>query len=333
MTSSRTRIRIALAVLFLLCVIACQAFADGSSAAHDLMQAAHDAVNFDKFGPYELRSNVIIHGEKPKTIAGHLRVLSNGDLGKTEFQVGPYEGIRITQVGKQYLVRSRDYMPNEVRFLSTFLLPWDPVPPKPRKESFQFSRSYKQKIHDADAVCVSEKTSFGERFMCFDSSQHVLLRRDFSQDGQIEYADYVSFENGPLFPKTIIISRSGKPVLEIKDIVVEKKNAGEADFAPSADAIELEKCDHETPPRVLKSPDPSFEGVEQSEKVSLFVIVGKDGAILTKHEDSQGKGKLKGDQVLELTQTAVRKWRFSPAMCDSHPIAAEVGIEMHYVRF
>lgn len=323
-----------LALPFLLLVVT-HAFADDPLDAQNLVQGAHDAVTLDKIGSYELRGNIVIYGKKPKAIAGQIRILRSGDLGRVEFQLGPYEVIRITQPGKQYLVRSRDYMPDDIHFLSTFRHPWDPMPDKPRLVSLKFSRSYQQKINGAEAVCVSEKSSFGERFMCFDSAQHVLLRRDFAGDGQIEYADYVPFENGPLFPKSIVISKSGKPVLEIKDIVIEKRDAGEAEFAPPSGAIEFEKletCENPTPPRVLKSANPSFEGVKHSGKALLFVIVGKDGSILMKHEDYQGKGKLKESQVMEITQQTLKQWRFSPAMCGSQPVITEAGIEMNFER-
>jgi hypothetical protein len=333
MTSKRTKLLAGLAVQLLLCIAASNAFASDSSEAHDLIQAAHDAVNLDKIGSYELRANVIVYGEKGKTIAGHIRVVRSGDQTRTEFQLGPYEELRITQPGKQYVVRSRDYSPEEIHFLSTFLRPWDPLPPRFPNGFFNFSRSYKQKIHGVESACLWEKQQFGERLLCFDSTQHVVLRKNFAQAGQIEFAGYVPFENGPLFPKTIFIFKSNKPVLEVKDLEIEKKNPGEDAFVAPSQAIEIEKCDSPTQPRLLKSPHPVFDPDQAGEATTVYVIVDKDGKILTKHEDHNGKGKLKGDEFMERTQTAIRQWRFSPSTCSAHPVAAEVVIEMNYVRY
>src|SRR5258708_1234925 len=248
--------RIALAVQAGFFVLLSSAFSQDPPKAQDLIQAAHDAVSLDKIGPYELRATIVLHGEKPKTIPGHIRVVRNGDLTRTEFQLGAYEEIRVTQPGKEYLVRSRDYTPVEIHFLSTFVRSWDPLPsklpPKLRKDFFNFSRFYKQRIHSIESVCLSEKQPFSERLLCFDSAQHVVLRENFSQDEQIEFADYVPFESGPLFPKTIVIFKSNTPVLEIKDIEIEKKNPGEEAFVAPAEAIELERCDDQVQPRLLK---------------------------------------------------------------------------------
>jgi hypothetical protein len=135
------------------------------------------------------------------------------------------------------------------------------------------------------------------------------------------------------FQRPSLFSNRTNQFWKSKDLEIEKKNPGEDAFVAPSQAIEIEKCDSPTQPRLLKSPHPVFDPDQAGEATTVYVIVDKDGKILTKHEDHNGKGKLKGDEFMERTQTAIRQWRFSPSTCSAHPVAAEVVIEMNYVRY
>lgn len=82
-------------------------------------------------------------------------------------------------------------------------------------------------------------------------------------------------------------------------------------------------------PRVLTSPDPAYTSVAQKAKFQgtsvLFVVVNEAGEA-TEIQIAEPLGGGLDDRAVE----AVRKWKFSPAMKDGHPVPVKINVEINF---
>jgi len=82
------------------------------------------------------------------------------------------------------------------------------------------------------------------------------------------------------------------------------------------------RCELSRPPEPLATPDPLLSADGWGEKVAVSFIVGADGQV---HSPVilESAGSLEDDNVL----TALRSWRYRPAMCNAAPAESERRVE------
>ena len=101
-------------------------------------------------------------------------------------------------------------------------------------------------------------------------------------------------------------------------------------FIPSPEALKLDTClGTMKPPKAISSRDPVMpSNARGSSSTMLWIIVDLAGKPQNLRIARSG-GKAFDEQALR----AVRKWRFQPASCDGHPIAAQISIEVNFTLF
>lgn len=82
------------------------------------------------------------------------------------------------------------------------------------------------------------------------------------------------------------------------------------------------RCELSQPPEPLATPDPLLSGAGTGDKVSVSFIIGADGQV---HSPVilESAGSLEDDNVL----SALRSWRYRPAMCNAAPAESERQVE------
>ena len=89
-------------------------------------------------------------------------------------------------------------------------------------------------------------------------------------------------------------------------------------FAPVSEPLALPKCGNVRPPEALLTPDPVLQADDDDLRVRVSFIVGVDGRVHSAFIlDSGGPSE---DQVV---LSAVRTWRYRPALCNGVPTDSE----------
>jgi len=136
--------------------------------------------------------------------------------------------------------------------------------------------------------------------------------------------------DGHLFPKKITVllelATKEKPVLTVEDIQVTKAQFAPTAFAVPPHATEFDTCDNMQPAKPLQTPRPEFSpmAVRRNAAVSptihVYGIIDKDGNL-------QNVKMLTTDAELQQPIVeALKKWRYTPAMCGTSPVATEKEI-------
>ena len=95
-----------------------------------------------------------------------------------------------------------------------------------------------------------------------------------------------------------------------------------AEFAEVARSAAPARCENTRPPEALTTPDPVFEGGDESQLVQVSFIVGTDGRIYSPFILKSG-GRRYDAAVLR----TVGRWRYRPATCNGIPVDTEAQVQ------
>jgi len=113
------------------------------------------------------------------------------------------------------------------------------------------------------------------------------------------------------FPAGVITDRHPLSKLEEK---LRRVPAHISQFAPVSEPLALPKCGNVRQPEALLTPDPVLQAEDDDLRVRVSFIVGVDGRVHSAFIlDSGGPSE---DQVV---LSAVRTWRYRPALCNGVP--------------
>src|SRR5208282_1397299 len=91
-----------------------------------------------------------------------------------------------------------------------------------------------------------------------------------------------------------------------------------SEFAPASAPLALPRCGHVRPPEALLTPDPLLHVEDDDLHVRVSFIVGSDGHVHSAFVLDSG-GPVEDQIVL----SAVRFWRYRPALCNGVPTESE----------
>jgi TonB family protein len=317
-----------LVALLLLCSELVSASAQQPPSAQQLLDAAHKATDLSALGAYVLHATVVVSPGDPKNEReARLTIARDHDRARFTLESDGRTEERVVLGSKQFVVPGQGTLVG--MGLADFDHSWDPGRPPQfaTHESISFGRVHRQKIQGHDAWCFEQKAKFKSK-LCFDTATPVLLREDPSENRRDQYSDYTS-SGASLYPQKVWIIREKLAPFEIRRISITATQLNEDTFKVPDNAIEVERCDFEESPKALHTPEPEFSDAARSAhaqgKVYLYVLLNTEGNVA-------GVQAL-GTDAYGLAQNAlntVKTWRFKPATCNGHPVAAEMNIEVEF---
>jgi len=322
-------------LLLLACAACCTPllFAqDAPPDARQLLQSAHEVSGLASVVPYELRANVVINPGTPNEKKGRIVIYRDKDRSRTDLQVEDYREVKVTLGNKLYVARSTPMpIPGLGRLTETDHA-WDRLSEDGAAKLGDVSH---KKVQNVQANCFDVKGPAKHR-LCFDPAKKVLLE-NLDQRLAVELSDYAAVSDSQnLFPRRITVllelEKSEKPVLIIQEIEVLRALFPANAFAVPEHSMEFDACENMQPAKLLESPRPDFgQSVVRRNMaagaVNVYGIIDKEGKV-------QNVQVLSSDaDVQKDVREALKKWRFSPAMCGSTPVATEREIQIPFFDF
>jgi TonB family protein len=148
---------------------------------------------------------------------------------------------------------------------------------------------------------------------------------ELNQALAVEFTNY-SQVDGHSFPGKITVlqelEKLEKPVLVLENIKVRRAQIADKVFAAPANAMEFDTCEKVTPAKGLQMTAPDFSNAAIRRNagtpvINAYGIVTKDGTL------ENVKMVTSDAEVQQTVLETVKKWRFTPAMCGTTPVAVE----------
>jgi len=161
---------------------------------------------------------------------------------------------------------------------------------------------------------------------CFDADRTALRYARGSGWLQITYNNIVSF-GGRYIGRNVEVTNGGKPFLKLHVETVETIASSDADFMPPSDAKgPLGDRISGVHPRLIQSFPPKWPQSLRGQHISVSVniVIGKDGHVLSAHALSNNAEEAK------LCEDAVRKWIFAPYLVTDKPVEVESKVILTY---
>jgi TonB family protein len=202
---------------------------------------------------------------------------------------------------------------------------WNLAPTQEETIARVFGRSE----HGLPLKCVELRTQdHGRRIVCVAPSGDIA-----TANLSISERVYEFFEASPFgsrsFPRWMRVTQSGIPLIgaEVEDLASD--NSPNELFSPPAGATERPTCSHPTFPKVVTKEAPiypmSARDQHQQGSVTLFVVIETDGSL-----QNATVIQTAGKDLDEAALTAVKQWRYNPAMCANTPIPTETEITVNF---
>jgi TonB family protein len=318
-----------LALCSALCLSLVSASAQQAPTPQQLLDAAHKATDFSSSGPYILRATLVVNPNDPKIERrGTLTILRDHDRARLTLESEGRTEERVVLGSKQFFPLGQGTLP--ALGLKDFDRSWDPGRP-PQFETNQktsFSEVRKQNVQGRKVWCFDRKASQSKTKLCFDAATSVLLREGWGEKGRKEYLNYASFGTH-LYPQKVQVLRENLVPFDLEQISITDAQLNDDVFKVPEKAIEVEGCDFEEHPKAIYTPEPEFSDAARSARaqglVYLYILVNTEGNVA----GVQALGK----DPYGLAQNAlniVKTWRFKPATCHGHSVAAEMNVEVEY---
>jgi len=323
------KIVLGLAVLEYVALVS--AFAQQAPSAQELLDAAHKASDLTSLGSYVLQATVIVNPGNSDERRGKLTISRDHDRARVSLEFPGHAEERVISGDKVYIHPEQWMLFAEG--LSEFDQSWDPA--RPQKFSIRgrptFGKVHAEKSHERDAWCMDEKFGIGKNWLCFDAATSMLLREGSSGKNHKEFLDHAS-AGTQLYPQRVQVFRENMTPFEVDKISVTPTPLAEDVFKIPKNSIEVEGCEGKTPPKATSTPEPDFPKAARDSKrqmtVVLYTLITKEGRI--------GAVQALGTDGYGFSQNAeekVKTWRFKPATCNGHPVAAEMNIEVDFRLF
>lgn len=292
-----------------------------------LIQAVHKVADLSQAGPYLLTADVVVSpGDPKREKTGHLTIERDHDRSRFEFQLGDYREVRTTIGNKTYFPAGSSLLFGTG--LNYFDRSWDPALDRGvHTEKISVGKVATKMLNGQEARCFNAQTADSKRDLCIEAD-HPLLLRSRASDSSFEFFDYTA-AGQQWFPRRVAIHRSLMANMEIRNISVSFHPIDAARFAIPDQAIEIETCDPVQHPTPISTPEPSYtekarrEGREGT--LLVYAVVAKDGTVNNVEVLNPDDAGLDQNTV-----GIVRTWRFKPAVCEGHPVAAEMLVEMDF---
>jgi TonB family protein len=311
-----------------LCIGLISASAEQAPSAQQLLDDAHKATDLSSIGAYILHATIIINSGDPKIERqAKLTILRDHDRARFTLETDGRTEERVILGSKEFVVPGQGTL--VAMGVSNLDHRWDLSTPQKfaSHEIFSFGSVRKQKIQGHDAWCFDRKAESKIK-LCFDATTSVLLHEGANGKNRWEYSDYTSLGTR-LYPQKVQIFRENLAPFEIRQISISPAQFNYDVFKVPEKSIEMERCDSEEAPKPLHTPEPEFSDAARSARaegvVYLYVLINARGNVAESQALAMDAYGLAQNAV-----NTVKTWRFKPATCNGHAVAAEMNIEVDF---
>ncbi len=273
-----------------------------------------------------------------KPLDGHYQLMWNGpDQWREQITFPGYDEVQIGGKGTVWISRTTDFLPFAISNLHAalgfgFINPtggfgdlasYDQMRVT-TQDTIKKARSHK--VHDENLYCFEIVSGEGgQREICLNEASGTLIRQDPYEDGNFQAA------GGKLFPRFLSYKLDNKVVarVNITDLVTSATFAPGSFDPPSSGASPQPGCMNPLPARIVKKIPPHYPEAARQNRVQG--MVGVDVSIGTDGVPTINKVVHSPDSNLEAaTLTAIRDWRYDPAMCGGKPVKVETVLTVDY---
>lgn len=299
-----------------------------------MIRAANAASDLSAMRPWRLEADVVLSPGSKNEKKGTLVILRDKERSRTEMTVGNYHELGVIVGNKSHWLREFTSAPHdnfsssELANIPDFRRLWRLVP----ASSDRVEGIVTLEIQGRAAKCFDAAIERGRSERdCFDAANGAWIESgDWYGDhpktklqSGTQFLDYASI-GGKQFPRTIRKFSSGKVLAEIRDIAIKSAQFQDADFAIPPKAVVTETCESPAPPRKTEDYTPEYPGLARMSHLTgdvvLLALIGPTG-----HVDLVSG--VSGPPILvQASMDAVKRWRYSPAMCAAGPIAVQTYV-------
>lgn len=180
-------------------------------------------------------------------------------------------------------------------------------------------------------ICAEFEASGSSREDCFDKASGLLKTtstRGVEEGKTKEYADYRAFGSKE-FPRLLRLKEGNKQRLEVQVEILAPQEADETKYAGLPGRDPIRTCQDMKAPKAVYAPDPEYSSEARKANLegisTLWLQIGADGKIM-----AAAVVRPLGLGLDEKALSAVRTWKFEPALCGSVPVQSEVAVEVHF---
>jgi TonB family protein len=310
------KVIIAIAALLVSCPCV---FASTNPDAQQLLATALQ--QSDIFGDHgtalELQVDFVAQLNVPTT--GHLTVRwAAKDRWWSKVSVGGFDQIRIQNGEWSYTARNLDFTPIRVQELINLI--------HLTESSVYEGKKAKERTENGMSItCVHatrEDNKTDEREICLDPVSKDIMSQAWNWQPDEKhrelYSDYFQFQ-GHHYPRKLEYEENGSRVIKAEVTSLVAAPFDESLLSPPKGAIERRHCPGIKPAVAIKKVELPPIGSDGDNTIALTILT--DGTVGDIQLIARGGRKLD-----EATMTALRQWKFKPAMCGTDPVVSDIQI-------
>ncbi|HEX4603305.1 MAG TPA: hypothetical protein VH724_04875 [Candidatus Angelobacter sp.] len=302
---------------------------DARPDAKQLLSAAHQVSDLSPVLPYTLQGTVVINPGTENQKKGSITIYRDHERSRSELRVEDYLEVKLVRDNKLYIYRSTPLPVPLLGKLAETDHSWDKLA---EDGDAKLGDVAKKKARNEAAYCFDVKGEQRHR-LCFSPERNLLLEvMDAHQ--AVEFTNY-SEVDGHFFPGKITVllelEKQEKPVLVVENIQVMKAQFAATAFAIPPHAMEFDTCENIVAAKPLETPTPEFSTTAMRRNagapaINVYGIIAKNGSL------ENVKVLTSDTEVQQTILEAMKKWRYTPAMCGSSPVASEKEIQVLIFR-
>lgn len=321
---------------WLIALVLCWSLAypqDVKTSGEQLLKSAADVVNIraNNAKPFQLDCDFVAQGQVP--LNGHATLKwSAKDLWSEEVTMGEYKELRILKGDSLYISRNLPYTPMRVGDLED-LLDLNIVPRYPEDWAVKKVRSESIDGKPVECVEFEYRVAHSARFkrdLCIDSATHEPVSDGEAHTAEAEHTAFSEYQNfrDHRYPGRMVLTENGSPVVKVSAIALKDATFSDSDFNPLPGATLRRTCEHMIHAVALKTPNPIYPRSAGQHRMggtsTVAITILPDGSVGDVYVIENATKEM--DRV---TQEAVKKWKFKPAMCGDEPITSVIWVKMH----
>jgi TonB family protein len=318
-------------VLFLYAIRPALAAGDGDPALQQLLISASQRAQLahDPSGPYEL--DVDFDAQELVPVHGHLTLRwEANDRWWRRIDLGDFHQIEVKSGEWHYTSRNSSFTPLRVTNLIVLLhFAYETGSLTAKKERHRTENGVQMNCIQADF----KGPPGASREVCLDAASTEVLVDDWkiSPDTQRreQFFDYFDFGTHR-YPRKLELIQDSSKVIKAQVVTLASAPFDESLLTPPPGAIARRECAGMKPPTPLKPLNLQYPESARDNRVggmtAVTLTVLTDGSVGDlQFEQSAG-------QVLDAaTLKALRSAKFTPAMCGSEPVVADMTFEVNYI--
>lgn len=247
--------------------------------------------------------------------------------------MGGYKELKIRKGNSVYISRNLPFTPLRVGNVED-LLRLEIVPKYP--EDWEVKKVKSESVDGKSVECVELEyrvphSGKFKRDLCVDSVTHEPVSDGAAQiaEGEhTEFGDYQKFRDH-VYPGRMVLTAHGSPIVKVNGISLREASFSDSEFAPPPSATMRRTCDHMVHAVALKTPNPIYPKSAAQNRLggrsTVAITVLPDGSVGDVYVIESAAQEM--DRV---TEEAVKKWKFRPAMCGDEPVTSEFWVRMNF---